>query len=536
MIPLALELLARDARGLAGAIIRGRAGPAREAVLQAFLESLAPAGPVRRIPLSVTPDRLLGGLDLTATIAAGRPVMQPGLLEGAQHGVLILPSAERAPASVIAALAALLDGPDAPVVLALDESEDDEPGVAAALAERLAFRIELDAAPHEPIAPTASACAVSDRDAATALAAAGLALGTISARADLFATAAAWAHAARHGRTHLTEADVEVAAALVLAPRATRLPASAEPPPPPPSEQPNEPPRETTSLNELDDRVLEAVRAQLPRHLLEHASPPPRRGTAGRSRGEGGSDRHGRRIGTRRGDPRTGARLDLVETLRAAAPWQRIRDRVRPGRVAVRKDDFRVQRLRRRIGTTVLFAVDASGSQALHRLAETKGAIELLLAESYVRRDRVALIAFRGTGAEEILPPTRSLARARRVLTGLPGGGGTPLATALVESHRLADRLRRERDAGSILLVLLTDARANVALDGTGGRPRAEADALEAASALRSAGVPSVLIDTAPRPSPLAARLATALGAHYVPLPVADATAVSGVVRMAMSA
>jgi magnesium chelatase subunit D len=103
----------------------------------------------------------------------------------------------------------------------------------------------------------------------------------------------------------------------------------------------------------------------------------------------------------------------------------------RSQRVALRKDDFRVRRFIERTGTTVIFVVDASGSSALARLSEAKGAIELLLAESYARRDRVSLIAFRGTTAETLLPATRALARAKKVLAALPGGGGTPMATAI---------------------------------------------------------------------------------------------------------
>jgi magnesium chelatase subunit D len=99
--------------------------------------------------------------------------------------------------------------------------------------------------------------------------------------------------------------------------------------------------------------------------------------------------------------------------------------------VLIRADDFQVMRYQQRSETTTLFVVDASGSSALHRLAEAKGAVESLLADCYVRRDRVALMAFRGKGCELILPPTRSLTRAKRSLAGLPGGGGTPMATAI---------------------------------------------------------------------------------------------------------
>jgi magnesium chelatase subunit D len=111
--------------------------------------------------------------------------------------------------------------------------------------------------------------------------------------------------------------------------------------------------------------------------------------------------------------------------------------------VEVRRDDFRVGRFEQRSQSTTIFVVDASGSSAFNRLAEAKGAVELLLADCYVRRDRVALLAFRGRGAELLLPPTRSLVRAKRSLAGLPGGGGTPLAAGIDAAAALADAVRR---------------------------------------------------------------------------------------------
>ncbi len=245
------------------------------------------------------------------------------------------------------------------------------------------------------------------------------------------------------------------------------------------------------------------------------------------------SGRRGRPSGVRRGEPRAGERLNLVETLRAAAPWQRLRGAVRP-RVQVRAEDFHLTRYRERRETTAIFVVDASGSAALHRLAEAKGAVELLLADCYVRRDKVAVVAFRGRGAELLLPPTRSLVRAKRSLAGLPGGGGTPLAAALEAAAALAEGVRRRGDTP--LVVLLTDGRANVGLDGQGGRAQAEADALAAARRLRGAGHTVLLIDTAPQPAPQAARLAEALAARYLPLPHAGSQAMSQAVRQAVRA
>jgi magnesium chelatase subunit D len=260
-----------------------------------------------------------------------------------------------------------------------------------------------------------------------------------------------------------------------------------------------------------------------------------RAGAAGRSGAVAKATARGRQVGTTPGLPRGGKRLDLLATLRTAAPWQRLRgatlvDGVR--RLAIRAEDLRIRRLRQRIGTTVCFAVDASGSQALNRLGEAKGAIELLLAESYVRRDRVALVVFRGKTVEIALPPTRSLARAKRTLAGLPGGGGTPLASGLDAVGELAMKVKRE--GGRPLVVLLTDGRANIARDGTGGRPRAEAEADVSARRFGSQALPALVVDTSPRPNPALAALAKLMGARYAPLPVVRADTLGAAVRAVM--
>jgi magnesium chelatase subunit D len=232
----------------------------------------------------------------------------------------------------------------------------------------------------------------------------------------------------------------------------------------------------------------------------------------------------------RSGELRAGARLNLVETLRAAAPWQKLR-RQKKTTLCVEKTDFRITRFRQRTETTTIFLVDASGSAALNRLAEAKGAVELVLADCYVRRDKVALISFRGATADLLLPPTGSLVRAKRSLAGLPGGGGTPLASAIQAGSALANAIRRRGQTP--ILILLSDGRANIAADGTAGRARAEADAISAAHAVRADGITSLLVDTSPRPAPQARRLAEAMGARYLPLPYADATALARAVSHA---
>ncbi len=200
----------------------------------------------------------------------------------------------------------------------------------------------------------------------------------------------------------------------------------------------------------------------------------------------------------------------------------------------VRREDFRVARHKQRSETATLFVVDASGSSALQRLAEAKGAVRLLLAECYVRRDEVALIAFRRSEAEIVLPPTRSLVAAERALSGLPGGGATPLATAIEAAGALADAVRRKGRTPA--LVFMTDGRANIDRAGRQGRAQAQADALAAARGLRGEGFNAILIDTSPQPQPQAAEIAAAMGGLYLPLPQADAAGVGRAVGAALAA
>ncbi|MDC6171034.1 magnesium chelatase ATPase subunit D, partial [Paucibacter sp. XJ19-41] len=108
--------------------------------------------------------------------------------------------------------------------------------------------------------------------------------------------------------------------------------------------------------------------------------------------------------------------------------------------------------------------------------------------------------------------------------SGLPGGGGTPLAAGIEAAWLLGSSLQQSQgEGGRALLVFLTDARANIARDGSPGRALAMQDALSAAQRLRASGLASVLIDTSPRPQPAAMALAQAMAARYVPLPQGQA-------------
>ncbi|RAI39178.1 magnesium chelatase ATPase subunit D [Rhodoplanes roseus] len=552
-------------------------GLARDRFVLTLRKLLPPEAPVRRLPLHIADSRLLGGLDLAATLRAGKPIAERGILAETDGGVLLVAMAERVSAGTAARLAAVLDNGGVTVerdgiaidartrfgIVALDEGMTDDERPPAALADRLAFRLDFEGVSPEP--PAEDAPDLDDVTAARArlsgivapdevieaLCGTALSLGVDSIRAPLLALAVARAHAALAGRYEIAKEDAAVAARLVLAPRATRLPLPPpeEDKPPQDEEEPDQPPpegeneeHENVEDRPLEDMILEAAKAAIPSGLLEQLKLAgrikPRAPSSGRAGHLQKTKLRGRPAGVRRGEPRSGgARLNVVETLRAAAPWQPLRRREREqsgqaertARVEVRKDDFRITRFKQKTETATIFVVDASGSAALHRLAEAKGAVELLLAECYVRRDQVAMVSFRGKAAELLLPPTRSLVRAKRNLAGLPGGGGTPLACGLDLAIALGDQIRRKGQTPFI--ILLTDGSANIARDGAPGRPKAEEDALASARALRAAGLTALLVDTAPHPRPLARKIAAEMDAMYLPLPYADAAAISGAVK-----
>lgn len=568
---LAAAVFAVAPAALCGVLLRCGAGPVRDRWMELLAARLPEGTPLRRMPHGIGDERLLGGLDLAATLRSGRPVAQRGLLAEADGGVLLLPMAERIPAGTAARLAAALDRGEVQVardgiavtlacrvgLVACDEGQGDDDPVRTVLGERLAFRLDLselgwrDVQRDPPGLPDVQAVRAArerfesiraDDAVIEALCVACVALGIASSRAPWFALQVARIAAALAGRDAVMHEDAEFAARLVLAPRATQLPAppEAEPPPePPPPQDPQDRQEEQEELATpdapLDEQVLAAAQAAIPAGLLARLKMEQRASGASRSLGRSGqarlAGRLGRPAGVRAGGVQRGARLNLIETLRAAAPWQALRRREGDARegVVVRPEDFRITRYKQKSRTTTIFAIDASGSSALHRLAEAKGAVELLLADCYVRRDQVAVLAFRGLGAELLLPPTRSLVRAKRSLAGLPGGGGTPLAAGLDAAWTLAEGIARRGDTP--LVVLLTDGRANIGRDGVGDRARAEADALKAAERWRGSALAAVVVDTSARPEPRARALAQRMDALYLPLPHARAATLNEAVQ-----
>lgn len=549
----ALAVLALAPAAAGGVWLRSPAGPIRDRWLAELRMLALPASPFRRMPAGIAESRLIGGLDLAATLASGLPVTERGLLAEADGGYLLISMAERLDpylASLVAATAETgelhveRDGvtkfwPAHFAMVALDEGIDDE-APPLLLTERLGLVVDFahtgfDHAPctavevaeaRERLPQVNTSAALIGQICATAAA-----FGLASLRPSLQAAAVARCIAALKGRLEVSEADAVLATALVLAPRAQAWPqatAEAEPPPPPPPPEDAEaetPPKPEDSTADPPETVLrDAALAALPAGLLASLKQRLNRARLRQSGRFGARERNtprGRAMGAKPGDPRTGARLGIVDTLRAAAPWQKLRRGASfgDGSIAVRREDFRIVRRRARRRTTTLFVVDASGSAALQRLGEAKGAVQMLLAECYVRRDEVALITFRGRTAEMVLPPTRALARAARALAGLVGGGGTPLATAIDTARQVVEGIMRS--GRTPVVVFMTDARANLSREGQPGRERAMADARDAARDLAALGQSVILIDTAAKPGEAAASLADIMAARYLPLPYA---------------
>ena len=579
---LVATLVSIDPMGLGGAIVRSGPGPQRDAWESLVVAPDADNGRVVRLPLGCDHDRLRGGIDFSAALATGELRLRPGLLSRADQGTLIVSAGHQLDEDVADLICRALD--DGQIessagrhnervatrfgVIVRDESTDDDERPPSALVDRLAFRLDLSgisyrSAPGAGLDPREIAVArqrlprvasVSRLD--RELCEAALALGIASIRADILALACARAHAALQGRSDVAHEDVVQAVRLVLLPRAMQAPDSAAPEDTaaqsetetntdaaePAEPEPGQKEREVGGTTDL---VVEAMQyAAVDDDLLAPRAQSARSATAGRSRHRRARTKsdgvsRGRPMGTRHANSGGRDRIDIVATLRAAAPWQRIRaaangsrstERASRQRIAVRCEDFRVKRYSNPPQVTVVFAVDASGSTAIGRLAEAKGAVETLLAGSYRRRDQVAVVSFRGEGAEVLLPPTRALARAKRSLAQLPGGGATPLAAGIEQAHRVACDVAR--GGRTPVIVLITDGRPNIDLTGTADRQLARSDALRLARVAGKACWSTLLLDAAKRRGDqFTMELAEALGADYHHLPLLTSRTVAGAVE-----
>jgi magnesium chelatase subunit D len=179
-------------------------------------------------------------------------------------------------------------------------------------------------------------------------------------------------------------------------------------------------------------------------------------------------------------------------TIRAAAPFQKSREKADMA-IAISKSDLKKKIREKKVGSTILFVVDASGSMgARQRMEAAKGAVMSFLVDAYQHRDRVGMIAFRGKSAELLLPPTSSVELAKKSLESLPTGGKTPLAQGLMLGLETLRNEIKLHPGTMPVMVLVTDGKANVSLN----EKQPVEEVLDIAKKLAKENISIMILDT----------------------------------------
>lgn len=559
----ALMLLAIDPT-LKGALIASAMGRELARAFQQFLSR-----PFVEIPHNATEDRLIGGLDLEATLAASKPKIQRGLLAEAHGRAVYIGDINLLDEALIEQIAAALDSGVVrlereglsqifPSEFALIGTYDPAGGEAPALIrdrvgliiesgapseqDRLELMDRLEQFERDPqafmerysertaeigrslraAAQRLSRVVLAQRDLKLLIEAA-MDLGIEGNRVDIFAAKAARANAALERRDRVAEEDLVFAVRAVLLPRARRLPQSFE------GATGNDLARGNDGAEAGPDPGSPEAARELILQAIDRAAPegamvpahgrvsPTKRHSSGR-RAESLSFERGRYVRS----CAEGKRIAIDATIRAAALNQSERGRAPGQPLKIAASDLRFKQFRRKAGMLFIFAVDGSGSMASNRMGQAKGALIRLLERSYQGRDQVALVSFRGRGAQVLLEPTRSVEVGRKLVEGLPLGGATPLAAGLLKSLEVALKARMKEPRRAMILIF-TDGGANVGLRA-GGRAEIAEELRQIGAALRREAIEAVVIDTKPKYASAgeASALSELIGARYIYLGRAD--------------
>ncbi|MFN2503954.1 MAG: VWA domain-containing protein [Acidimicrobiales bacterium] len=566
-------LLASVDPAIGGVLLRGQKGSAKTTLARGLAALLPGPAPFVELPLGATEDRVVGSLDLAAALTGGEVRFQPGLLAASHGGVLYVDEVNLLADHLVDVLLDVAvsgvnrveregiahahpsrfvlvgsmnpeEGDLRPQLLdrfglAVDVMASPDPSERAEVVRRrLAFDADpegfgcdwatLDVAQSQQLA-VARPAALADEllERVSALCAA---VGAEGLRADLVICRAAAALAGLDGRGEATVEDVRRVAPLALAHRRRRQP----------FEEPGIPPEE------LDAALAPDPPEADPEEGAPQAEPPPDRAPARpdratsvrrlevpRSQGRADGRRstvegdRGRLVSDRLSEPgRPVTSVAVGATVRAAAV--RRAGEEPSGAPAIVTADVRQAVREERAGNLVVLAVDASGSMGAERRMEAaKGAVLSLLLDAYQRRDRVAVVTFRGDGAEVVLRPTGSVEVARARLADLPTGGRTPLAAGIVAALEVAEGGSSDRHRP--LIVLVTDGRATSA--PADRDPMAAAR--EAAARVHRRGVAAVVVDAEDGATRLglAAELAAEMRALHLTLPELEDGALGALIR-----
>jgi magnesium chelatase subunit D len=542
-VKLALLLVAVDP-AIGGVLLRGDKGTAKTTLARGLAALLPGDAPFVDLPLGATEDRVVGTLDLQAALAGEGASLQPGLLHDADGGVLYVDEVNLLADHLVDVLLDVATSginrieregiaQEHPARFVLIGSMNPEEGElrpqlldrfglcvdvttatdptrrAAAVRNRMAFDAdpaafaEQWAADEEELRDRLTACVpatVPDDvlDLVTRLCAS---VGAQGLRADLVTARAAAALASWDGRDEATAEDVRRVAPLALAHRRRRNPFD------PPSMSPEELEQAIEQASEPQDASPETEDES--QHDAGAQTRPPDR-FEGRRRAAEATGRRSTVTGTRGrlvGDfpmGEAGGPVAIGATARATAVARAAEPDAAPVlRVAVREATA---------GNLVVLAVDTSGSMgASKRIEAATGACLGLLVDAYQRRDRVAVVTFRGDDAQVVLRPTGSVEVAKQRLATVTTGGPTPLAAGIDTALQVASTAKDEA-----LLVLVSDGRATAGPDGADP----VAAAMASAERVKRAGIPAVVVDAEEGPTVLglARDLAAAMGARYVPI------------------
>jgi magnesium chelatase subunit D len=537
---LALHLCQMDPKTFGGIVFKTGAGAHMDRVRSALSHSVLGS---KIINPSLGISDLIGGIDPIESLTAGKLIHKSGVLSRSGWNVLVM--AERLPRQSAALIAQHMDTNHTDPFCIFDESEPNEENQLGALNERMAFFFDLNDLRHDefsvditPISSVGRVLPELSPDQQTMIVSVALQFGIFSLRPVAMVQRAAQYLCMLDGRDTVLQDDIDTAAQLIYAHRATSKPSEDDPTEP--QNEPSEPnnPQDSSAQNDTlelpEDLLIEAVTAILPKDILNQITA--KKSAKVKSNGDGfglaqKSALRGRPLPALIGRPNDQARIDILSSLRTAAPWQKLRKSQSSSnaRIIIFPSDLHIQRFQNRSERVVIFSVDASGSAAMNRLGEAKGAVELMLAQAYTKRDYVALIGFRDGRADILLPPTRSLVQAKKNLAALAAGGGTPLAMGMNSALNLAALVRRSGKLPS--MAFLTDGKGNIDLEGQPGRQKAMSDAAHIAEMGRTLNVPTIFIDCGRRGNPELANIADKMGGEYLCLPRANAQAISALAQ-----